>query len=108
MHKDVRVAVCGPLPTACDFLLRQGVEQIDKYMDATELIKESSYHLILVYAPHAEGLMNIAYFAGQEQPTVPIRLLSEPCCQSALLELRSVLRRITQTLNPTDRCPAVS
>ncbi len=32
---SLRVAICGNLPTACDYLLRQGVVQIDKYLDAT-------------------------------------------------------------------------
>lgn len=98
MTRQIRVAVCGHLPTACDFLLRQGVVQIDQYEDAAELIDETAYHLILIYAPNAEGILNTVYSqthaSGEEEATIPIRLLNEPACDSALLELRSVIRRI--------------
>lgn len=89
---DIRVAVCGELPTACEYLLRLGVVKVDKYTYATELTNEASYHLILVYAPHAEGILNTVYHVGDKK--IPIRLLNEPCCHSALLELKSMLRRI--------------
>jgi hypothetical protein len=99
MTRHVRVAVCGHLPTACDFLLRQGVVQIDQYEDAAELTDETAYHLILIYAPNAEGILNTVYSqthaSGKEKATVPIRLLNEPACNSALLELRSMIRRIS-------------
>ena len=103
MHQNVRVAICGELPTARDYLLRQGVGVIDHVMDATELTRESDYHLILIYAPHAEGLMNTAccFSSKDGRRDIPIRLLNEPCCHSALLELKSMLRRISQELN----CP---
>ena len=101
MPRNVKVAVCGELPTACDFLLRQGVVQIDQYMDAAELPTETAYHLILVYAPNAEGILNTVYsrspMSGEEK-TVPIRLLNEPACHSALLELKSMVRRISKSL----------
>jgi hypothetical protein len=102
MTKHVRVAVCGHLPTACDYLLQQGVVQIDRYMDATELTDETAYHLILIYAPNAEGLLDTQFsrcqIPGKAQKTIPIRLLNEPCCHSALLELRSIVRRISASL----------
>lgn len=102
MTKHVRVAVCGHLPTACDYLLQQGVVQIDRYMDAAELTDETAYHLILIYAPNAEGLLDTQFsrcqIPGKAQKTIPIRLLNEPCCHSALLELRSIVRRISASL----------
>ena len=102
MTKHVRVAVCGHLPTACDYLLQQGVVQIDRYMDATELTDETAYHLILIYAPNAEGLLDTQFsrcqIPGKAQKPIPIRLLNEPCCHSALLELRSIVRRISASL----------
>ncbi len=98
MMRNIRVAVCGELPTACDYLLRQGVVKIDKYMDATELTEETNYHMILIYAPNAEGMLDTVYIrsphSGKEKTAVPIRLLNEPCCHSALLELKSMIRRI--------------
>ena len=100
--RNVKVAVCGKLPTACDYLLRLGVVQIDHFEDATELSEETSYHLILVYAPNAEGILDTVYSrnsgSGGDSPVVPIRLLNEPACNSALLELRSVVRRISRSL----------
>ena len=100
--QDIRVAVCGELPTACDYLLEYGVVQIDKYLDATEISDEMAYHLILIYAPHAEGLLNTQYsrstLYAQGIEHIPIRLLNEPCCKSALLELRSIVRRISASL----------
>lgn len=105
MTRNIRVAVCGELPTACDFLQANGVVRIDQYLDATEIRCESDYHLILVYAPHAEGLLNTHYsrnnlIDGEDRP-IPIRLLGEPCCKSALTELRSILRRIDRHLKQT-------
>lgn len=103
MVGKIKVAVCGELPTACDFLLSQGVVQIDQYMHATEIAAEMDYHLILVYAPQAEGLLNTAYSvspmfkAGKE--AIPIRLLNEPCCRSALVELKSTIRRIVSSMS---------
>ena len=96
MMKRIRVAVCGELPTICDFLLRHGVVQIDQYSYATEIAEETDYHLILIYAPNAEGLLNTFYFKKPTDgaPSVPIRLLNEPCCHSALLELKMLLRHI--------------
>ena len=102
MTREIKVAVCGELPTACDFLLRNGVVQIDQYQDAAEITDETNYQLILIYAPHAEGLLN-THYARSEQlgdgvPSIPIRWLNEPCCHSALVELRSTVRRIEQYL----------
>lgn len=101
MKGKIRVAVCGELPTACNYLLKNGVVLIDKYMDATEISDEQEYHLILVYAPHAEGLLNTRYSKNsideEETDSIPIRLLNEPCCDSALIELKSIIRRIEKS-----------
>ena len=98
--RKVKVAICGNLPTAYEYLLRMGVVQIDQYLYATELTDEKDYHLILVYAPNAEGLFHTVYApkAATDEHTVPIRLLNEPCCHSALLELKSMIRRICANL----------
>lgn len=98
MMKEIKVAVCGQLPTACDYLLSLGVVKIDQYLYATEIADETNYHLILIYAPGAEGLLNTVYTKnigeGDAAVTIPIRLLNEPCCHSALLELKLLLRHI--------------
>ena len=100
---QIRVAICGNLPTAYNFLLENGIVQIDNYMDATEIQSENSYHLILVYAPQAEGLLNTQYsradFFEEGVNSIPIRLLNEPCCKSALVELESTIRRISAKLS---------
>ena len=114
MKKNIRVAVCGELPTACDYLLQNGVVMIDQYLDATEIRRETEYHLILIHAPCAEGLLNTQYSRSDlyevgESP-IPIRLLGEPCCKSALVELKSTIRRIEQHLkqNATSAMPEES
>jgi len=102
MTGKIRVAVCGHLPTACNHLLKNGVVKIDQYADATEIRDEESYHLILVYAPQAEGLLNTQYSRSDIFESginaIPIRLLNEPCCRSALVELESTVRRISKKL----------
>ena len=98
MMNKIKVAVCGELPTACEYLLRHGVVLIDQYMYATEIAEETNYHLILIHAPNAEGLLNTVYTrnmaGGDSSISIPIRLLGEPCCHSALLELKLLLRQI--------------
>lgn len=97
---QVRVAICGALPTAREHLLRCGVVWIDQYHDATEIPHNALYHLILVYAPQGEGLLNTVYNRGnQDAAAVPIRLLNEPACSSALIELKSAVRRIATQLD---------
>lgn len=96
---QVRVAICGALPTAREYLLRCGVVRIDQYHDATEIPRNAMYHLILVYAPQGEGLLNTVYNRSDpDEAAVPIRLLNEPACSSALIELKSTVRRISTQL----------
>ena len=98
---QIRVAVCGELPTACDYLLSLGVVNIDKYTDAVNL-RQDKYDLILVYAPQGEGLMNTWVTVGNvnegAERLIPLRLLAEPTCHSALVELNSRLRRIVNEM----------
>lgn len=99
MTRSVKVAVCGHLPTACDYLLKTGMVNIESFTSATEMPSETNYNLILVYAPQGEGLLNTRYSCKASEnggeKSVPVRLLNEPCCQSALIELKSVVRRIS-------------
>ena len=102
MKRRIKVDVCGDLPTACNHLLKLGVVNIDKYHDAAEIRDESEYHLILVYAPQAEGLLDTHYSRcdvfehGKE--SIPLRLLGEPCCRSALVELSCTVESIEKAL----------
>ena len=108
---SVRVAICGNLPTAHEYLLRHGVVLIDQYEDAVELCEETAYHLILIYAPGGEGILDTVYSrsgsSGKDSATVPIRLLNEPACNSALLELRSMIRRISKSISETTEAVGV-
>ena len=61
MTRSVKVAVCGHLPTACDYLLETGLVNMEFFTDATQLQSEADYNLILVYAPQGEGLLNTRY-----------------------------------------------
>ena len=100
--EEIRVAVCGNLDTACEELRKEGIYLIDNYSDATSLafqIREGvGYDLILVYAPEGEGLLNTSYpckkKTEQEWKEIPMRLLNEPACQSALIELKHTIRKI--------------
>ncbi|MBR5577477.1 MAG: hypothetical protein IKW28_00610 [Lachnospiraceae bacterium] len=104
--EEIRVAVCGNLRTACEELQKEGIENIDTYADASSLafkIRQGiPYHLILVYAPEGEGLLDTSYpykvQNNQEWKQVPVRLLNEPACQSALLELKRTIRKIRNNM----------
>ena len=83
MPENLRIAVCGELPTACAVLRKEGVAQIDHYNNSLDLAmnlrKGILYHLILVHAPQGEGLSEMTYpykvqLQGDWQ-TVPIRRL---------------------------------
>lgn len=110
-NKNVKIAICGKLPTTHNFLLKQGVVQIDQYDDATEIIEEAAYHLILIYAPGGEGILDTVYerrsASGKGDAKVPIRLLNEPACHSALLELKTTIGRIAKAL-PSEKGGAAS
>ena len=97
--RRVHVAVVGELPTVCDYLWKHGIIHIDKYADAVNIRRESDYHLILVYAPQAEGLLNTFVQGGGMSPSsVPIRLLNEPACHAILVEIRMTLEDIARRL----------
>jgi len=98
MLRLVRVAVCGELPTVCEYLTKLGIIHIDKYSAATDMGRESDYHLILVHAPSAEGLLNTYVQLSTEGRTVPMKLLGEPCCHSALLEIKMTVRNIASSV----------
>ena len=102
--KNIRIAVCGELPTACDKLREAGVVHIDMYSDALDLAfdlrKGSVYHFILVYAPQGEGLTDTSYPYKTNLEgkwiNVPVRLLNEPACHSALTELVSAVHLVAR------------
>ena len=104
-NRSIRVAICGNLPTAKRTLRDLGVSEIDQYDDAInacfKLRSGEVYHLILVYAPQGEGLvaeMPYKIECEGEWLSVPIKLLNEPPCESALFELELALARIAENL----------
>ena len=97
MLRNVKIAVCGNLPTVCEYLTRQGVINIDKYTDAVDIRRESDYHLILVYAPQAEGMLGTFY--QMKDKVVPIRMLNEPCCHGILSEIKLTVYNLARTLS---------
>ncbi|MBQ3054739.1 MAG: hypothetical protein IJC88_01395 [Oscillospiraceae bacterium] len=106
LHKNIRVAICGDLPTARRTLREIGVSKIDQYDDAInacfKLRSGETYHLILVYAPQGEGLvaeMPYKIECEGEWKSVPIKLLNEPPCESALLELELAVQEIASKQN---------
>ena len=106
MLRNVRIAVCGNLPTVCEYLIKQGVIHIDKYTDAVNIGRESDYHLILVYAPQGEGLVSTYYTTGSKrygtEQVIPVRMLGEPCCHSALLEIKMTVQSLARALSGKD------
>ncbi|MBP3376476.1 MAG: hypothetical protein J6L83_06905 [Clostridia bacterium] len=100
--RKIRVAVVGELPTACDYLSKQGIISIDRYSDAVNITNESDYHLILIYAPQGEGIFNTAINPPNGSSPIPLRLLNEPCCHSALLELGMKIRTIARAIGEAE------
>ena len=98
MLRLVKVAVCGELPTVCEYLTKQGVIHIDKYSTATDMGRESDYHLILVHAPSAEGFFNTYVQMSADGRTIPMKLLGEPCCRSALLAIKMTVQDIARSI----------
>jgi len=101
MENDIRVAVCGNLKTACDVLQKIDALRVDTYSDAVDLASRLRsgipYDLVLQYAPHGEGLINVAYSYKDKDDrwqSIPIRLLNEPSCSSALSELKITINDI--------------
>ena len=97
--RQVKIAVCGKLPTVCAYLEKLGVIHIDQYESATDMGRESDYHLILVYAPNAEGLLNTCVHGSTDDKCVPIRLLNEPCCRSMLTEIKLAVCNIARSIS---------
>lgn len=101
--EKMRIAVCGELPTSCKMLRDMGISRIDRYNDALELALDlrsgTEYHLILVYAPQGEGLDTDFPYKQHlkgEWKSVPVRLLNEPACHSALVELKLAVNTIAK------------
>ena len=100
MLREMRIAVCGDLPTACRMLRQEGVLQIDSYADSIDLSvrlrRGEKYHLILVHAPHGAGLGSTEYSykttLDGDWETVPVRLMNEPAYPSELSEVKIALQ----------------
>lgn len=100
---ELRIAICGKLDTACKALRQEGIQHIDEFSDAVELGFElrngKEYHLVLVYAPQGEGLdteMPYKIRCDGEWKKVPVKLLNEPACSSALIELKYAVWNIAK------------
>lgn len=98
MKRDIKVAICGELPTAYNLLLTNGIVRIERYMDATEIPCEEMYDMILIYAPHADGLFNVKYSVLGNY-NIPVLLLGEPSSKAALNNLQEVIDHIN--VNPS-------
>ena len=65
MLREMRIAVCGELPTTCEALRGEGIFHIDGYADSLDLSlklrKGEQYHLILIHAPRGAGLGTTEY-----------------------------------------------
>ena len=63
MLHEMRVAVCGNLPTTRKALRELGVSQIDSYSDGIKLWfrlhGETPYHLVLIHSPAGAGMTDL-------------------------------------------------
>ena len=103
--KNIKVAICGELNHACKSLRDFGVVKIDKYGDAVDLSfalrKGEEYHLVLVYAPQGEGInadMPYKIRCEGEWKSVPIKLLNEPACDAAIVDLTATVYAIAKKI----------
>ena len=100
MLNEMRIAVCGDLPTTCDMLRKDGISHIDTYADGIQLWfrlrKEKPYHLILIHSQVGAGMTDLHCSYKErlegEPITVPVMLLSEPAYSGELDNVRLALR----------------
>ena len=104
MLSEMKIAVCGELPTTCKALRRAGISRIDRYADSIDLSvrlrRGEKYHLILVHAPQGAGLGATEYAYKTELDgdwlSVPVRLMNEPAYPSELSEVKVTLRSMAK------------
>ena len=104
MLHEIRIAVCGDLPTTCKALRKVGVSRIDRYADSIDLSvklrRGEKYHLILVHAPQGAGLGTTEYSYKTklegDWETVPVRLMNEPAYPAELSEIRVTLQAMAK------------
>ena len=97
--REMRIAVCGELPTTCEALRGEGIFHIDGYADSLDLSlklrKGEQYHLILIHAPRGAGLGTTEYSYKTrlegEWETVPVFLMNEPAFPAELDEIKAAL-----------------
>lgn len=101
--ENIKVAVCGTLPSACRFLGKKGIYQIDRYNDAADIamnlnFKNFEYDLILVYAPFGDGLIfsTYNYTKDNETVSVPLRMIDDLVYSSTECELNVLIDRIAK------------
>lgn len=106
MLSEMRVAVCGDLPTACGALKKEGVSHVDSFADGIELWvklrKSEPYHLVLIHSQSGAGMTDLhcSYKTRMEGEwsTVPVMLISEPACPGELDNVRAALRSIAREM----------
>lgn len=103
MTRDIKVAVCGTLPSACEFLRNKGIYNIDRYYDAADIaanisFKNFEYDLILVYAPYGDGLIfsTFNYTKDQETVSIPLRMIDDLKYSSTICELSVLIDKIAE------------
>ena len=104
MLNEIRVAVCGDLPTTCKALREFGVSQIDNYSDGIKLWfrlrGETPYHLVLIHSQAGAGMTDL-HHSYKENPNdewsdIPVMLLDEPACAAELDMVKATLRSIAK------------
>lgn len=96
----VNIAVCGCFIHAMEYLRGKSDLKIDCYDDGAALALEmmlhrKKYDLILVHAPCGEGIFPL-YFSYGEMERCPVRLLDDPMCMAARIELEMLIKEIRE------------
>jgi len=104
MLNEMRVAVCGDLPTTCKALRELGISQIDNYSDGIKLWfrlrQETPYHLVLIHSPAGSGMTDLHHSykekLNDEWSEIPVMLLDEPACAAELDMVKATLRSMAK------------
>lgn len=96
--KTMKIAVVGNLPTAVKVIRNEYDDvQFFNYERATDMpLVDHDYDLVLVqsYAGEGLGIRELTYTGrvGDDKVEIPVRLLHEPPCESAEIELAVFIR----------------
>ena len=100
--RDIRIAICGKIPSAITLLQQEGVTNIHEYNHSLEMLgdiqdKKLEFHMVLVYAPLGDSIIDASYRMNVEEgrKDVPLWLVNEPMHLSSQILVKLKLRELT-------------